>query len=114
MKIEFQDKELRKYAQDAGYARRKMGSGRAKKFHTRISSICAADSYKDLLAAPGRFHDLSENRRGQLSCHLDEPYRLIMEPLEPMDQIIDASGVYILSAIKGVKLIEITNYHKEK
>ncbi|KPA16425.1 killer suppression protein HigA, partial [Candidatus Magnetomorum sp. HK-1] len=62
---------------------------------------------------PGRYHELKHNRKGQWSCDLDHPYRLIFEPQEkpiPMDK----DGKYIWIKITGIEIIEIINYHKER
>jgi toxin HigB-1 len=53
------------------------------------------------------------NRKGQWACDLDQPYRLVFEPHESLIPT-DEHGVYIWFEIKGIEVIEIINYHKEK
>lgn len=112
MIITFADKTLKKYANDDRLAIRKLGALRARIFKTRLDDIEAASSYAELATLAGNFHELRNTRKGQWACDLDQPYRLVFEPVEkPIPT--DPHGKYILIEIKSVELIEITNYHKE-
>jgi len=111
--ISFGDKDLKKYANNDRLASRKLGPKRAKLFKQRLDELRAAETLEDVRHLPGHFHELKENRKGQWSCDLDQPYRMIFVPHE--DPIpVNADGQYIWIEIKGVEVIEITNYHKEK
>jgi len=113
VKITFGKKELEKCANDDRYAIRKLGKQRALKYKQRLDDLAAGETLEDLRYVPGKFHDLSENRKGLWACSLDEPYRLIMKPHEnPVP--VDEHGIYIWTDIKGIEIIEIINYHKEK
>ena len=51
-----------------------------------------------------------DERYCQWSCDLDQPYRLIFVPHEnPIPT--DGNGKYLWIEIKGVEVLEITNYH---
>lgn len=81
MNISFQNKKLEKLLDNPSKLTRELGALRTKLFLKRLSA-----------------------------CDLDHPYRLIFEPHE--DPIpTDSSGRYIWLEIKGVEVIEITNYH---
>lgn len=110
MKITFFDKKLSKQAGDPRKCQKEMGQKRAKLFLTRLNDLQAADTLEDVRHLPGNFHELKGNRKGQWACDLDQPYRLIFEPHEtPIPT--DSGGRYIWFEIKGVEIIEITNYH---
>ena len=97
-------------ANDRNYAIRKLGNQRAKLFGDRLDDIDAATSLEDVRYLPGNYHELKGDRKGQWACDLDQPYRLIFEPHE--DPIpLDEKGKYIWIEIKGVEILEITNYH---
>jgi proteic killer suppression protein len=97
-------------ANDRNYAIRKLGNKRAKLFGDRLDDIDAATSLEDVRYLPGNYHELKGDRKGQWACDLDQPYRLIFEPHE--DPIpLDENGKYIWIEIKGVEILEITNYH---
>ncbi len=76
----------------------------------RLELLSRVESLEDVRNTPGNFHELIGDRKGQWACSLDNPYRLIFEPHE--DPIpTDENGRYIWLEIKGVEIIEITNYH---
>ncbi|NEX11347.1 MAG: killer suppression protein HigA [Prosthecochloris sp.] len=113
MNISFGNKDLKKYANDDRLASRKLGTKRAKVFKQRLDDLRAAETLEDVRYLPGHYHELKENRKGQWSCDLDQPYRMIFIPHE--DPIpANADGQYLWIEIRGLDVIEITNYHKEK
>ncbi len=67
MKITFADKNLEK---------------RAKQFITRLNTLRDATTLEDVRNLPGRFHELTGNRKGKWGCDLDQPYRLVFIPHE--------------------------------
>jgi len=109
--IIFDDKKLEKLANDYRKCQKVMGQQRAKLYNIRLGDLVKAETLEDVRNLPGNYHELKKNRKGQWACDLDQPYRLILEPLEnPIP--IDASGKYIWLSIKGVQIIEITDYHE--
>ena len=85
-------------ANDDRLAIRKLGAVRAELFMMRLDDLAAADSLEDVRNLPGHYHEL------------DQPYRLIFQPHEdPIPE--DENGKYIWIEIKGVEILEITNYH---
>ena len=110
MDISFHNTKLRKRANDHRSAIRKLGVLRAELFKARLDDLAAAVSLEDVRFLPGHYHELKDDRKGQWACDLDQPYRLIFQPHEePIPE--DENGKYIWIEIKGVEIIEITNYH---
>ncbi len=92
---------------------KELGKIRAEKFRLRLSQLRISETLEDVRQLPGRFHELTSDRKGQWACDLDQPYRLIFEPQEkPIPA--DPQGKYIWIEIRGVVIIEIDNYHKER
>ena len=89
------DKELGECLEEPELLERRYGSIRAKYIRRRLDSIRMADSLEQLKGFPGRFHELTGDRKGQWACDLDQPYRMILEP----------------AGEKTAVLVEITNYH---
>jgi toxin HigB-1 len=113
MEITFGNKKLEKLANDDRKCLREMGKIRAEKFKERLVQMKFVKTLEEVRFLPGNYHELSENRKGQWACDLDQPYRLLFEPHEnPIPS--DEHGRYIWIEIKGVEVIEITNYHKVK
>ena len=110
MDISFQNKKLEKLLYNPSKLTRELGPLRSKLLLKRLGILADATTLEDVRNEPGNFHELKADRKGQWACDLDQPYRLIFEPHEaPMP--IDASGRYIWLEIKGVEVIEISNYH---
>lgn len=110
MEITFDDSNLKKLANDLRKCEKEMGKIRAKLFNKRLGDLRNALNLEDVRHLPGRYHELTGDRKGQWACDLDQPYRLIFKPHEqPIPT--DKDGRYIWLEIKGVEIIEIKNYH---
>ena len=110
MNIKFESNNLQKYANDDRSGSKKLGQQRFKKFKQRLDQLKASKTLEDVRFQPGRFHELTSDRKGQWACDLDHPYRLIFEPQEnPIPT--DDDGKYIWVEIKAVEIIEIDDYH---
>lgn len=110
MDIKFDDKKLRKLANDPRKCKQEMGERRATLFLKRLTDLRDAETLEDIRHLPGRYHELKEKRKGEWACDLDHPYRLIFIPQEnPIPTNED--GQYIWFEIVGVEIIEIVDYH---
>jgi len=110
MEVTYKNNTLRKYAEDEKYSIRKLGTKRSGLYLRRIGDLMAADTLEDTRYLPGNYHELTQNRKGEWACNLDQPYRLIFVPHEePIPTNPD--GQYIWCEIKGVEIQEIENYH---
>ena len=113
MKISFADKTLGKLANDDRKLVKELGKIRAEKIKARLAQIKFANTLEDVRYLPGNYHELTGNRKGQWSCDLDQPYRMVFTPHEsPIPT--NAFGQYIWLEITGIEVLEIINYHKEK
>ena len=113
MKITFSDKKLEKIVNDDKKLLKEFGKIRAEKIKKRLTQLEDATTLDEVRYLPGNYHELLSNRKGQWACDLDQPYRLVFEPHEnPIPT--DKDGRYIWLEIKGVEIIEIINYHKER
>ena len=113
MKITFEDKKLEKLVNDDRKLVKEFGKLRAAKIKARLAQLKFATTLEEVRNFPGNYHELINNRKGQWACDLDQPYRLVFTAHEnPIPT--NADGRYIWLEIKGVEVIEIINYHKEK
>jgi toxin HigB-1 len=113
VKIIFADKKLEKLVNDDRKILKEFGKNRANFLRRRLTQLEDATTLEEVRYLPGNYHELTSNRKGQWSCDLDQPYRLVFIPIENPIPTND-DGQYIWSEIRGVEVIEITNYHKEK
>jgi toxin HigB-1 len=110
VEITFTDRKLEKLSADYNKCRQKMGDKRAKLFVARLNALRDATTLEEVRNLPGRFHELTGDRKGQWGCDLDHPYRLVFTPHEnPIP--INEHGQYIWLEITGVEVIEIVDYH---
>ena len=110
MDITFQDNNLEKIANNDRTGVKKLGDIRFKRFKKRLDQLRASKTLEDVRHQPGRFHELTGDRKGQWACDLDHPYRLIFEPQEnPIPT--DDDGRYVWIEILGVEIVEIDDYH---
>ena len=103
MDIIFKTKELERYATDKKYGCKKLGVLGYKLFIRRVSDLIAAESLEDLRCANGNFHNLTGNRKGQIACSVEQPYRLVFRPLN--------GSIDNWREITEIEVIEIVNYH---
>lgn len=110
MIVSFSEKTLKKIVNDDRKLLKKYGKKRALLIRRRLDSLQAIDTLEDARHLPGRFHELTGDRKGQWACDLDHPYRLIFVPHE--DPIpTDEDGKYLWIEIMAVDVTEIADYH---
>lgn len=108
--ITFDDNNLEKFANNDRVGQKKLGAIRFKKYKQRLDQLKASKTLEDVRNQPGRFHELTGDRKGQWACDLDNPFRLIFKPQEnPIPT--DDNGKYIWIEILGVEVVEIKDYH---
>ncbi len=113
MEIKFTDKKLEKLANDDRKMLKELGSIRAKLLRRRLTQLETSKTLEEVRYLPGNYHELTENRKGQWACDLDQPYRLVFTPIERPIPAND-NGQYVWIEITSVEIVEIINYHKEK
>ena len=113
MEITFATKKLQRIANNDRRMVAALGKLRAQKFRLRLSQLANATTLEDVRHLAGNYHELRADRKGQWSCDLDQPYRLIFTPHERPIPANDA-GQYQWSLVRGVEVVEIVNYHNEK
>jgi len=113
VEITFTDKKFEKLANDDRKLVREFGKLRAAKIKARLAQLRFATTLEEVRNLPGNYHELTNNRKGQWACDLNQPYRLVFTPHEtPIPT--NEHGQYVWMEITGVEVIEVVNYHKEK
>ncbi|WP_438351557.1 type II toxin-antitoxin system RelE/ParE family toxin [Paenibacillus sp. FA6] len=87
------------------------GTDNARKIRARMSELKAADNLSLIpYVPPARLHALTENRDGQFSVTVKEPFRIIFEPYhDPVPQTLD--GGIDKKSVTQINIIEVVNYH---
>jgi proteic killer suppression protein len=91
--------------------RKKLGVKRAEKLQQRLFELRASESLEDMARFPAAdCHELSQNRKGQISVNLDQPYRLIFVPdHDPLPTTPE--GGLDRTQVTRILIVEIVNYH---
>lgn len=110
MNIIFRTTKLRKQCTDSAEMRKAWGDLRAKKISLRLQAINAAVVLEDLRNTPGHFHELTGDRKGQLTCSLDGSYRLILEPGDDPVPKKEDSGLDWTN-VRTLLVIGVEDYH---
>jgi len=111
MDVFFESKQLADVCSARKALVRAFGVERAKKIERRLQQLTAAAVLDDLRNAPGRCHELTADRGGQLSLDLDHPHRLIFRPTKQPPPAT-AGGGLDWTAVESVTIIEIADTHE--
>ena len=111
MDIAFRKREYEKCANKHSYAQSVFGALRAKKYLARLTEMKAATCLADLRNIPqASYHELTGDRKGELACNLDHPYRLIFAPAhDPIPKKED--GGLDWNQVTAVTITVIVDYH---
>ena len=113
MEIKFAEKKLEKLVNNDRKMLKAFGEKRATLLRRRLSQLADAKTLDDVRYLPGNYHELKYERKGQWSCDLDQPYRLIFTPQEkPIPE--NENGQYLWLEITEIEVVEVTDYHKDK
>lgn len=108
--IEFKEKKLRKICDSDRELQKSYGKNGACKIRSRLDDLQAASSLEVMRNLPGRCHELTADRKGQLSLDVEQPYRLIFEPWGDGVQT-KVDGGLDWRSVKAVRILEIHDPH---
>jgi plasmid maintenance system killer protein len=111
MDILFRDAKLKKLCSNQKNLARPLGKDQSQRLLRRLDQLRAATVLEDLRNAPGRCHELTKNRAGQLSLDLVHPDRLIFEPADQPIPVKDDGGLD-WSQVAIVEIVGIVDTHE--
>jgi proteic killer suppression protein len=111
MLINFRNTKLEKVFSSEKELTRSYGAEQGRMLVRRVSELKAARCLADLRLLPQlRAHELTGDRKGQISITSRHPYRLILlNANEPESKLSD--GGLDWSAVTEVTVIEVVDYH---
>ncbi|HLE85546.1 MAG TPA: killer suppression protein [Thermoanaerobaculia bacterium] len=110
MDILFATRRLEKRLSSQAELVRTFGAVRAKVLRRRLDQLRAADNLAVLRSLPGRCHELTQDRKGQLAIDLDGPNRLIFEPADSPPPAKDNGGLD-WERVVAIRVLEVEDYH---
>jgi proteic killer suppression protein len=110
MQVEFADSRLKRLCEDRAARQRQWQKAAADKLATRLDDLAAAASLEVLRTLPGKWEELTGDRKGQLSCRLDKELRLVIRPTK-QPPLAKPDGGLDWRAVDAVTLLDVENYH---
>lgn len=111
MDILFATPQLRDLINTSRLLQKEFGAENARKVRRRLDDLHSATTLEDLRYAPGRLHELSHNRKGQLAMDLFQGKRLVFVPAHDPPPLKPDGGLD-WSHVTQIRILEIVNYHK--
>jgi proteic killer suppression protein len=109
MRIVFRDERQKRLFESSSGLRAKYGDQLAKRIMQRLAEVEAASCLADLRQAPGKWHELKGDRKGQLACRLTGNQRLIFSPTSPPGT--DNTTGLDWKAVEELTVVEVIDYH---
>jgi plasmid maintenance system killer protein len=110
LEVVFATRELEKRLGSDKARRKHMGDEIGRRVYQRLRELGGAPTLAALRNAPGRCHELGEDRKGQIAVTITRNHRLIFEVAdEPMPRLAD--GGLDWNAVTKVRILEVTDYH---
>ena len=105
MQLLFANSQIKKLCTSERAAVKKYGERCARTLIFRVGQMKAAESIEDLIGAPGHFHPLTADRKGQWACRLQGGLRLVFAP--------GARGEMVIKEITDptLTILKIVDYH---
>ena len=113
MQLFYCNEKLRKEFEDARLLTKNRGKVQSEKIQLRLAQLDAVEKWAEMVALPGRHHELKHNKTGWISCDLDGQNRLIYEPW-PQPAPRKADGSLDGAAVTAVRILGVMDTHERK
>lgn len=110
MDIEFRTTKDRKLYSEERRLQKQFGAKLSRVIRRRLDQLRAASCLEDLRRAPGRTHELTGNRTGQIASRLDGNYRLVFVPAEDPPPSLSDGGID-WTRVQSIRIVEVVDYH---
>lgn len=110
MEIVFLTSKLRQQCTESKVMTKTWGDRQAKVLRRRLDQLRAAEDLSVMRNLPGRCHELTADRAGQLSLDLVHPMRLIIEPAEEPRPNKEDGGLD-WSRVESIRVLGIEDTH---
>ena len=111
MNLTFRNRKLQKICSFEKDMPREYGKQRAQKLKQRLMELAAAENLDQIAKVPPpRCHEMTGNRKGQLSVDLGHPYRLYFIPAHDPVPTLETGGLD-WKQVTAVEILEIADPH---
>ena len=110
MNVTYISKKLQKLCNSEDELRSQYGDRMAAKIMSRLADLDGAESLMVMRLLPGRCHELTGDRAGELAVDLVHPNRLVFRPdHDPVPR--NESGMLLWDKVTKIVIVEIVDYH---
>ena len=111
MEVYFRTRKLLRVFNSEVLLLRNYGRENARVIRRRMTVLMAAPTLSDVpVTKPERRHKLTGDRAGQFAVDLQQPYRLVFEPLGNTASRL-VNGEEDLSVITAIEILAVEDYH---
>ena len=110
MDISYDNKRIQKACSSIASMQKEFGHVRAKSLNQRLSQLQKVANLEALRHDPGHWHELGQDRAGQIAASIGTQFRLILKPTDDPPPTKPDGGLDWLQ-ITAVTIIEIVDYH---
>jgi proteic killer suppression protein len=111
MNILFRDRSFEIECNEDKLLVKRRGKPQARKIRQRLDDIAASETLEVLGQIYSRCHELSGNRKGQLSLDLDSQWRFLFIPADDPPAIKPDGGID-WKKVRTIEIIEIEDTHE--
>ena len=111
MEITYANSRIKKICTDDRIAQKVLGKAGARVLRERLDYMLHAENLAKLRFAPGDWHELVGDRKGEIACSLLGRIRLIFIPAHDSRPTKPDGGLDWLK-VTAVRNLEIVDYHK--
>ncbi len=110
MDVTYVSKKLQKLCNTENGLRGEYGDRMAVKIMARLADLDGAENLAVMRLLPGRCHELTGDRAGELAVDLVQPNRLVFRPNhDPVPR--NESGTMLWDKVTKIVIVEIVDYH---
>jgi proteic killer suppression protein len=110
IEISWANRRLAKECETDASGLRRFGPEQWQVIRRRLGVLAAAPTLVDVRGAPGHFHPLAGDRRGQYALDLRGPTRLVFEPDHDPPPTLPSGGIDE-AKVTAICILEVVDYH---
>jgi proteic killer suppression protein len=110
MEIDYANSRIKRDCCTFAAMKKNFGERRAEILNTRLKQLEEVSCLEEIRDAPGQWHELTQNRKGQIAASVGQGHRLIVAPSEDPPPTKPDGGLDWPN-ITAVTIIEIVDYH---
>ena len=111
MEISYANRKIEKICTDPKVAQKELGRDGGKTLRKRLHQMHEAENLEKLRFAPGDWHELTGDRKGEIACSLSGRVRLVFVPAN-VPQPTKPDGGLDWSEVTAIMNLEIVDYHE--